>query len=210
MANGLQASLTIFIFNLLSFYTGAFSPNGKSPDKAVMGTTMFTCIIWAVNCQIALTMSHFTWIQHIFIWGSIGSWYIFLFVYGMLSPTWSEEVYQLFVEVLAPSKSFWAITLLITTACNIPYFFHISMMRCFNPMDHHVIQEIKYYKKDIEDKYLWTREQSKARHSTKIGFTARVEAKIRHLKGRMKKRASLALTGGSRIRRAEAAVDDLL
>ncbi|KAK4779064.1 hypothetical protein SAY86_006592 [Trapa natans] len=214
MANGVQASLTIFFCNVLSFYASAFSSNGRSPDKAVMGTTMFTCIIWVVNCQIALTMTQFTWIQYIFIWGSIGSWYLFLVAYGMLSPTWSEEVYMLYVEVLAPSKSFWATTLLVTITCNIPYFFHSSMMRCFYPMDHHVIQEIKYYKKDMEDKHLWTREQSKARQSVKTGFSVRVESKIRQLKGRVKRRASSLAIMGSMIGRTEpaaaAAVDDLL
>jgi phospholipid-translocating ATPase len=58
-------------------------------------------------------------------------------------------------------------------------------------MDHHIIQEIKYYKKDIEDQHMWTRERSKARQETKIGFTARVEAKIRQLKGRLQKKQSI-------------------
>ncbi|OWM63784.1 hypothetical protein CDL15_Pgr006046 [Punica granatum] len=210
MANGLQASLIIFVFNVLAFYTRAFNTNGHTADKMAMGTTMFTCIIWVVNCQIALTMSHFTWIQHIFIWGSIAFWYLFLVLFGMLPPSVSSEVYQLFAEELAPSKSFWAITILVTVTCNIPYFFHSSMMRCFEPMDHHVIQEIKYYKKDVEDKYLWTREQSKARQSTKIGFSARVEAKIRHLKEKMKKRASFPTSGGTPTREDEVAAHDLL
>jgi phospholipid-translocating ATPase len=57
-------------------------------------------------------------------------------------------------------------------------------------MDHHIIQEIKHYKKDIEDQHMWIRESSKARQETKIGFTARVEAKIRQLKGKLQKKQS--------------------
>ncbi|KAK1282730.1 putative phospholipid-transporting ATPase 5 [Acorus calamus] len=150
-----------------------------------LGATMFTCIIWAVNCQIALTMSHFTWIQHLFVWGSITTWYIFLLLYGMSSSVMSSPV---LIEALAPAPIYWAVTLLVTAACNLPYFVHISFQRLFNPMDHHVIQEIKYYKKDVEDQHMWTRECSKARQKTKIGFTARVEAKIRHLRGRLHKK----------------------
>lgn len=149
---------------------------------------MFTCIIWAVNCQIALTMSHFTWIQHLFVWGSIASWYLFLLLYGMLSPHYSMTAYQILVEVLAPAPIYWTATILVTVTCNLPYLAHISFQRCFNPMDHHIIQEIKYYKKDVEDQHMWTRERSKARQETKIGFTARVEATIRQLKGKLQKK----------------------
>jgi phospholipid-translocating ATPase len=190
MGNGVYSSLVIFFLNIIIFYDQAFRAGGQTADMATVGTTMFTCIIWAVNCQIALTMSHFTWIQHLFVWGSIVTWYLFLILYGMTSPLISGNAYQLLVEVLGPAPIYWAATLLVTIACNLPYFAHISFQKCFNPTDHHVIQEIKYYKKDIEDQRMWTRERSKARQDTKIGFTARVEAKIRHLRGRLQKKHS--------------------
>jgi phospholipid-translocating ATPase len=191
MGNGLYSSLVIFFLVIIIFYDQAFRLNGQTADMAAVGTTMFTSIIWAVNCQIALTMSHFTWIQHLFVWGSIASWYLFLLLYGMLSPKYSKTAYQILVEVLAPAPIYWAATILVTVTCNLPYLAHISFQRCFNPMDHHIIQEIKYYKKDIEDQHMWTRERSKARQETKIGFTARVEAKIRQLKGRLQKKQSI-------------------
>ncbi|KAK1281137.1 putative phospholipid-transporting ATPase 5 [Acorus gramineus] len=190
MTNGLYSSLVIFFLNTKIFYDQSFRAGGQTSDMASVGATMFTCIIWAVNCQIALTMSHFTWIQHLFVWGSIGTWYIFLLLYGMSSPVISGNAFRILIEALAPAPIYWAVTLLVTAACNLPYFVHISFQRSFNPMDHHVIQEIKYYKKDVEDQHMWTRERSKARQKTKIGFTARVEAKIRHLKGRLHKKYS--------------------
>ncbi|KAF6152281.1 hypothetical protein GIB67_005935 [Kingdonia uniflora] len=57
-------------------------------------------------------------------------------------------------------------------------------------MDHRVIQEIKYYKKDVEDQHMWTRERSKAWQETKIRFTARVDATIRQLKGKLHRKYS--------------------
>ena len=185
MGNGLYSSLIIFFLNITIFYDQAFRSDGHTADMAIVGTTMFTSIVWAVNCQIALTMSHFTWIQHVFVWGSIATWYLFLLLYGMLSPEFSTNAYQLLVEALSPAPIYWTATLLVTVTCILPYFAHISIQRCFNPMDHHIIQEIKYYKKDIEDQHMWTRELSKARQETKIGFTARVDAKIRQWKGRL-------------------------
>ncbi|KAL2332258.1 hypothetical protein Fmac_019839 [Flemingia macrophylla] len=191
MGNGLYSSIIIFFLVIIIFYDQAFRANGQIADMAAVGTTMFTCIIWAVNVQIALTMSHFTWIQHLFVWGSITTWYLFLVLYGMLPPQRSNTAYQILVEVLAPAPIYWTTTLLVTITCILPYLIHISFQRCFNPMDHHIIQEIKYYKKDIEDQHMWTRERSKARQETKIGFTARVEAKIRHFKGKLQKKQTL-------------------
>ncbi|KAK7271984.1 hypothetical protein RJT34_28298 [Clitoria ternatea] len=190
MGNGLYSSLVIFFLVIIIFYDQAFRANGQTADMAAVGTTMFTCIVWAVNCQIALTMSHFTWIQHLFVWGSIITWYLFLLFYGMLSPQYSKTAYQILVEVLAPAPIYWTTTLLVTITCILPYLTHISFQRCFNPMDHHIIQEIKYYRKDIEDQHMWKTERSKARQETKIGFSARVEAKIRQLKGRLQKKQS--------------------
>lgn len=108
----------------------------------------------------------------------------------MMSPELSGNAYKIFVEALAPAPIFWLSTLLVTVACNLPYLAHISFQRSFNPMDHHVIQEIKYYKKDVEDRHMWRREKSKARQETKIGFSARVDAKIRHLRQKLHKKSS--------------------
>ncbi|KAL2534070.1 putative phospholipid-transporting ATPase 4 [Abeliophyllum distichum] len=191
MGNGLYTSLIIFFLNIIIFYDQAFRAGGQTADMTAVGTTMFTCIIWAVNCQIALTMSHFTWIQHLFVWGSVTTWYVFLVFYGELSSALDENAFKILTEVLAPAPIYWITTLLVTIACNLPYLAHISFQRSFNPMDHHIIQEIKYYRKDIEDRHMWKRERSKARQETKIGLTARVDAKIRHLKGRLQKKYSL-------------------
>ncbi|KAH9617560.1 hypothetical protein KSS87_021801 [Heliosperma pusillum] len=190
IGNGLYTSLIVFFLNIILFYDQAFRVGGQTADMSAVGTIMFTTIIWAVNCQIALTMSHFTWIQHVLVWGSIAMWYIFLLIYGAMSSTFSGNAHKLLVEALAPAPIFWAATLLVTVACTMPYFAHIAFQRAFNPMDHHIIQEIKHYKKDVEDQHMWVREQSKARQKTKIGFSARVEAKIRQLKSKLQKKQS--------------------
>ncbi|KAH6781284.1 ATPase E1-E2 type family protein / haloacid dehalogenase-like hydrolase family protein [Perilla frutescens var. hirtella] len=194
MANGLYTSLIVFFFNIIIFYDQSFRASGQMADMTAVGTAMFTSIIWAVNCQIALTMSHFTWIQHLFVWGSVAFWYIFLFIYGQLSYSLDVNAFKILTEVLGPAPIYWSTTLLVTIACNLPYLAHISFQRLVNPLDHHVIQEIKYYNKHIQDHRMWKAERSKARHSTKIGFTARVDAKIRQLRGRLNKKYSISGT----------------
>lgn len=190
MGNGLYSSLVIFFVNIIIFYDQAFRSEGQTADMAAVGTTMFTCIIWAVNCQIALIMSHFTWIQHFLVWGSVVTWYIFLYLYGLISPVYSGNDFKILEEALAPAPLYWLTTLLVPVACNLPYLAHISFQRAFNPMDHHVIQEIKYFKRDEVDRSMWRRERSKARQETKIGFSARVDATIRQLRLRLQRRYS--------------------
>ncbi|KAJ8773950.1 hypothetical protein K2173_009381 [Erythroxylum novogranatense] len=197
MGNGLYSSLVIFFLSIVILFDQAFRAEGQTADMAAVGTTMFSCIICTVNCQIALTMSHFTWIQHLFVWGSIVAWYAFLLLYGMVSPIYSGNAYQILVEALGPAPIYWFAIILVTVACNLPYLAHISFQRCFNPLDHHIIQEIKYYRKDVEDQQMWTRERSKARQETKIGLSARVDAKIRHLRGRLHKMHSNMVTQSS-------------
>lgn len=84
--------------------------------------------------------------------------------------------------MLGPAPAYWLVTLVVTVACNLPYMVHNSYQRLLYPLDHHVIQEIKHFKKDVEDQRMWTREKSKARQCTKIGFSARVEERIRIIK----------------------------
>lgn len=190
MANGLYTSLTAFTLNVLIFSGQPYREGGQTADVTALGTAMFTCVVWAVNVQVALAIGHFTWIQYLLIWGSIMTWYLLLFLYAELPPQFSGNAFQILQEALGPAPLYWVTTCLVTVACNLPYLFHISYDRCMNPMDHHVIREIKYYKKDEKDRGMWRREKTKARQETKIGLTARVDAKIRQLKGRMHRKYS--------------------
>ncbi|CAN8259431.1 unnamed protein product [Cochlearia groenlandica] len=191
MGNGFYTSIVIFSLNIGIFHVQSFCLGGQTADMDTMGTTMFTCIIWSVNVQIALTMSHFTWIQHVLIWGSIVTWYIFLALFGMVHTKLSGNIFCMLVEILAPAPIFWLTSLLVVVAATIPYFAHISFQRFSNPLDHHIIQEIKHYRIDLQNERMWTRERTKAREKTKIGFTARVDAKIRQLRGKLQRKHSI-------------------
>ncbi|XP_062093631.1 probable phospholipid-transporting ATPase 4 [Humulus lupulus] len=177
--NGVVSSLVIFLANIYILSPNAFLENGFVADLSHLGTITYTCIIWTVNCQISLIISHFTWIQHLFIWGSILFWYTFLFVYGALPPAYSEGGFRLLVESLGASPLYWMVTLLAVVVSLLPYFFHIVIQRLFYPMDDHVLQEMKYCNKDVADSVMWQREQENSKKSTQIGFSARVDARIR-------------------------------
>lgn len=202
MFNGLYSSLIIFFFYFRMFLPQSFRPSGQVADLNIFGAAIYTTVIWTVNSQLALVIGYFTWIQHLVIWGSVVAWYLLLLVYGALSPDVSTTAYKVFVEGLAPSAEFWISTLLVTIACLIPYFTLSSFQRTFAPLDHHVIQEVHYLDKHNKDPEMWLREKTKAVQRTSIGLSARVEARIKQLKGGLKGRLQ-ALASPDRSRHSK-------
>ncbi|MCO5583198.1 hypothetical protein L7F22_037106 [Adiantum nelumboides] len=196
MVNGVLGSIICFFMVIGIFGRQAFRHDGQTPEFQVFGATMYTAIIWVVNGQLALTTSYFTCIQHLFIWGSVGLWYLFLLVYGLLSPATSTTAYHVLIEALAPSPRFWIATLLVTVACLFPYFAYVVFRRRFSPMDHHILQEMMYLSKHVADPEMWSQERMKAVERATYGFTARVEARIRHIRERLHVQASLPKNGG--------------
>ncbi|XVF60291.1 hypothetical protein PTKIN_Ptkin08bG0033600 [Pterospermum kingtungense] len=140
MFNGVVSSVIIFFLTTNSITGPAFRKDGQLADYAVLGVTMYTCVVWTVNCQMALSINYFTWIQHLFIWGSIVLWYIFLVVYGSIPPTLSTTAYKVFVEACAPSIQFWLTTLLVAIATLLPLFSYRAFQVRFLPMEHDKIQ----------------------------------------------------------------------
>ncbi|KAF5457253.1 hypothetical protein F2P56_021367 [Juglans regia] len=140
MFNGFISSIIIF-FSTTKFMTNqAFRRDGQVLDYEILGVTMYTCVVWAVNCQMALSINYFTWIQHLFIWGSIAFWYIFLIIYGSLPSTISTTAYQVFVEACAPSVLYWLVTPFVVICTLLPYFCYRAFQTRFKPMLHDIIQ----------------------------------------------------------------------
>ncbi|GAB2278100.1 Probable phospholipid-transporting ATPase 8 [Dionaea muscipula] len=140
MSYGAMSSVIIFFLNTGAMSDQGFREDGRVADISVLGTTMYTCVVWAVNCQMALSINYFTWIQHLVIWGSIGFWYIFLIAYGSIHPTLSTTAFRVLVEACAPSPMYWLVTLLVTVSCLLPYFTYRAFQTRFMPMYHDIIQ----------------------------------------------------------------------
>ncbi|XWS44176.1 hypothetical protein CRYUN_Cryun15aG0021900 [Craigia yunnanensis] len=140
MFNGVLSSIIIFFLTTNSITGQAFRNDGQVADYAVLGVTMYTCVVWTVNCQMALSINYFTWIQHLFIWGSIALWYIFLVVYGSIPATLSTTAYMVFVEACAPSILYWLATLLVVISTLLPLFSYRAFQIRFRPMEHDKIQ----------------------------------------------------------------------
>ncbi|XP_022924003.1 putative phospholipid-transporting ATPase 9 [Cucurbita moschata] len=178
--NGLLSSIIIFFFCVGAIEYQAFRSSGEVVGLEILGVTMYTCVVWVVNCQMALSISYFTYIQHLFIWGSIILWYLFLMAYGAMNPTISTTAFQVFVEACAPAPSFWILTLLALGASLLPYFIYASIQMRFFPMNHQMIQWIKADGHANDPEYCQVVRQRSLRHTT-VGYTARFKAS-KHLR----------------------------
>ncbi|XP_057415558.1 putative phospholipid-transporting ATPase 9 [Lotus japonicus] len=176
--NGVSSSAIIFFFCIRAFKHQAFREGGEVVGLEILGATLYTCVVWVVNCQMALSISYFTYIQHFVIWGSILLWYVFLMAYGAIDPTLSTTAYKVFTEALAPSPSYWVVTLLVVVAALLPYFAYSSIQMRFFPMYHQMIQWIRKDGQTSDPEYCDMVRQRSIRHTT-VGFTARLEASRR-------------------------------
>ncbi|XP_021649489.2 probable phospholipid-transporting ATPase 8 isoform X2 [Hevea brasiliensis] len=140
MCNAVLSSIIIFFFTTNSMINQAFRRDGQVVDYGILGATMYTCVVWTVNCQMALSINYFTWIQHFFIWGSTAFWYIFLVIYGSISPIVSTTAHRVLVEACSPSPLYWLVTLLVVIATLLPYFSYRAFQSRFRPMYHDIIQ----------------------------------------------------------------------
>ncbi|KAF5730238.1 ATPase E1-E2 type family protein / haloacid dehalogenase-like hydrolase family protein isoform 3 [Tripterygium wilfordii] len=172
--NGLLTAVIIFFFNIRIMEHEAFRKDGEVVGLEILGATMYTCVVWVVNCQMALSINYFTYIQHIFIWGGIMFWYVFLLAYGAIDPDISTTAYQVFIEACAPAPSYWLLTLFALVSSLIPYFTFSTIQMRFFPLYHQMIQWARSSGLSEDPEYCQLVRQRSLTHTT-VGYTARFE-----------------------------------
>ncbi|XP_010925668.1 probable phospholipid-transporting ATPase 8 isoform X2 [Elaeis guineensis] len=143
MLNGVCSSVIIYYFTTSAILQQPFNKDGHGAGTDILGAAMYTCVVWTVNCQLALCLGYFTWIHHVFIWGSIFFWYIFLIIYGSFPPTISTTAYRVFLEACAPSPLYWLSTLFVVISALLPYFLYSTFQRTFFPKYYNIIQSVR-------------------------------------------------------------------
>ncbi|KAH7528825.1 hypothetical protein FEM48_Zijuj05G0113700 [Ziziphus jujuba var. spinosa] len=176
--NGTITAVMVFFFCTRAMDFQAFREGGELASMEIFGATMYSCVVWVVNCQMALSISYFTFIQHIFIWGSIAFWYVFQLIYGAISPSYSTTAYQVFIEACAQAPFYWICTLFVVIASLIPYFAYASIQPRFFPMYHQMIHWIRSDGQTEDPEFCNVVRQRSIRPTT-VGYTARIEAHSR-------------------------------
>ncbi|KAF9593118.1 hypothetical protein IFM89_020328 [Coptis chinensis] len=178
MFNGLISAIIIFFFCTKALAYQAFRKGGETVGMDILGTTMYTCVVWVVNVQMAISLSYFTLIQHIVIWGSVLNWYLFSLAYGSMPPNLSTNAYRVFLEACSPAPSYWLLVLFVVIAAVIPYYSYSAITMRFFPMYHQMIQWIRQEGQSNDPEYCNMVRQRSIRPTT-VGFTARAEARSR-------------------------------
>ncbi|KAJ4848217.1 putative phospholipid-transporting ATPase 9 [Turnera subulata] len=181
MLNGFVSATIIFFLCAKALEHQAFNSDGSTVGREVLGSTIYTCIVWAVNLQMALSINYFTVVQHVLIWISIANWYLFLLVFGALPPNFSTNVYKIFIEALAPAPSYWLVTMFVVVTALLPFFLYSLAQMRFFPMYHQIIQRMIHEGRpeDPEDLELMRQRSSRP---AKVGFTARLAARTNRLR----------------------------
>ncbi|XP_047341133.1 putative phospholipid-transporting ATPase 9 [Impatiens glandulifera] len=179
MFNGLVSAVIVFYLCTRVLDPQSFDGNGKVAGIEIVGATMYTCIVWVVNCQMALAIGYFTLIQHLFIWGGIALWYIFLLIYGALPADYSGNAYEVFIECLAPSPMFWIVVFMTVVSALVPYYLYATIQVRFFPLYHQMIQWIRLEGWADDPEYCNMVRQRSLRTTT-VGYTARLAASQKH------------------------------
>lgn len=188
MFNGLCSAIIIFFFTARALSPQAFNEEGKTTDFQIFGATMYTCVVWVVNCQLALSISYFTLIQHVFIWGSIALWYLFLLAYGAMPASLSTTAYRVFVESLVSTPAYYIVAIVVVLSALMPYFVYNAIQMRFFPMYHGKIQWIRHEGWYEDPEYCNIVRQRSIRPTTTVGFTARSLARTNPLEDRTGRR----------------------
>lgn len=181
MANGVISSLIVFFFTVYILGRQAFRRGGQVSGFEVLGATIYTCVIWTVNCQLALFIKYFTWVQHVCIWGSILLWFLFLVIYGFLPSTISTTAYRVFIEACAPAPKYWLTIILVTVAAIFPSFVYKSFQNRFCPPD---------------DQIIWEFERDRVRNQAMVNNTSLIKEVSTALEKRHHKRKSIEMKQG--------------
>lgn len=148
MLNGFCSSMIIFLFINNSITNRAFIQGGRVADLELLGVIMYTCVVWTVNCQMALFLSYFTWPQHVCIWGSIFLWYIFVIAYGFFPPKISTSAFLVFLEACLTTPMYWLVTLFVVVAALLPYYLYSTVQTILFPRYHNLVQRQQLSKDD--------------------------------------------------------------
>ncbi|XP_045865914.1 probable phospholipid-transporting ATPase IM isoform X1 [Meles meles] len=123
MAHGIYTSLALFFIPYGAFYNAAGEDGQHIADYQSFAVTMATSLVIVVSVQIALDTSYWTVINHVFIWGSVATYFSILFTMH------SNGIFGIFpnqfpfvgnVRHSLTQKCIWLVILLTTVASVVP------------------------------------------------------------------------------------------
>ncbi|XP_073922017.1 probable phospholipid-transporting ATPase IM isoform X3 [Castor canadensis] len=123
VAHGVYTSLALFFIPFGAFYNVAGEDGQHMADYQSFAVTMATSLVIVVSVQIALDTSYWTVINHVFIWGSIATYFSILFTMhsnGLFGIFPNQFPFVGNARHSLSQKCIWLVILLTTVASVIP------------------------------------------------------------------------------------------
>eukprot|EP01062_Namystynia_karyoxenos_P058546 TRINITY_DN5006_c0_g1_i1.p1 TRINITY_DN5006_c0_g1~~TRINITY_DN5006_c0_g1_i1.p1 ORF type:complete len:1384 (+),score=493.36 TRINITY_DN5006_c0_g1_i1:130-4152(+) len=149
MGTALWHSAVCFFVPVLSLRSSA-DASGASPtesDGAVLalpthGLTGYTAVVFVVTFKVALETSSWTYMNHVVTWGSLLSWFIFLFLYCGVIVLWiADSLHWYLIFQALGNPQVWLAVLLSTVLAMSRDFVWKALGRSLSPRLAHKIQE---------------------------------------------------------------------
>jgi len=146
VANAIFQSLILYGFVALTFTHSNTFHSGRAIDLFTLGTVSYTCVVLTVNLKLALEIRYWTWVNHLFLWGSIVAYIVWLLVYGVFFQNDTVDagsdiyysIYHLFTTPL-----FWFTIIIVPLICLYRDFTWKYIVRTNLPKSYHIIQELE-------------------------------------------------------------------
>lgn len=139
---GIYQSIVIFFITFFTYYRGTTQLDGTVADLFSAGTTAYTAMIVIVNFVLMLEFNYWVVWSHVFAWGSILIWFLFMLVY-QLFPINQNEMYHITFNLWG-SPTYWLTVLCVTVISILPFLCYKVFRRNMYPENFHIIQEQMY------------------------------------------------------------------
>ncbi|XP_031551147.1 probable phospholipid-transporting ATPase VD [Actinia tenebrosa] len=98
-------------------------------DDRMVGITIHQAAVILANLHLGLATSQWTWIHHLFLWGSIILSFAWTICFGLVQVT--HKIY--FVSITLSSKEFWSLCALISVTALLPRYSLLALRRTVCP-----------------------------------------------------------------------------
>eukprot|EP01103_Thecamoeba_quadrilineata_P000633 TRINITY_DN10544_c0_g1_i1.p1 TRINITY_DN10544_c0_g1~~TRINITY_DN10544_c0_g1_i1.p1 ORF type:complete len:1100 (-),score=167.10 TRINITY_DN10544_c0_g1_i1:151-3450(-) len=149
---GIYMSAAAFFLTFFAFKSTVMHWDGTNYGLFATSLACYTVIVIVINVVVAFEINSWTPIQAIALLLTVGSWFLFCFVYQYIGAADNNEMYYLCNKVFR-TPSYWLTVLMASVVCLWPYLSWKVIRRNYFPLNYHIIQEMGSKKSTRNDKY---------------------------------------------------------
>eukprot|EP00741_Cyanophora_paradoxa_P005052 tig00000851_g4894.t1 len=141
LAQAIAHSCVVYFMCVGAVGKDAPLPDGTGGGLYYLGTVVNFCLVLTVTYKICLETRHWTWLNHLFTWGSVAFWFLFVIVYSAMLKI-SSDFYFL-AYAMFKTAAFWLCALLVPVVANLPDFCFKYITANYFPTYLEIIRELQ-------------------------------------------------------------------